>query len=226
ERRRGRGGGAPSRARRAHACRRASGEPSAASCGYGLARAARRGNHQTDERSWKGCPPPVPSRTGALEPEQTVGYAGIVAGFPVRPDLHNTTDRTQPQCHELGSKDYPVRVEHRREHRNRHYRGSCFAGPSASSSLSRIARILRPTMLCNSSSLLFAFRYSLARLSAAITATLSRPTTLPLSRISRILRLRSSADAISAACSSAGQATWYSFSRIRIVTRAMESLIT
>jgi hypothetical protein len=39
----------------------------------------------------------------------------VVAGYPDQPDLLNATDRTKPQHHDLGSKDYPIRIEHRRE---------------------------------------------------------------------------------------------------------------
>ncbi len=47
--------------------------------------------------SWRRCSPPVPSRTVALEPEQQVGYVVAAEGFPVGPDLHNTSYRTNPR---------------------------------------------------------------------------------------------------------------------------------
>jgi hypothetical protein len=40
----------------------------------------------------------------------------VAAGYPAKPDLRNTTDRTQPQSQYLGSKDYPLRIERHREH--------------------------------------------------------------------------------------------------------------
>ena len=43
-----------------------------------------------------------------------MGYAVMVAGYPATPDLLNATDRAQPQGHDLGSKAFPVRVEHSR----------------------------------------------------------------------------------------------------------------
>jgi len=60
-----------------------------------------------------------------------------------------------------------------------------------------MARTLTFRMFLSSSSWPWTFKSSLARFSAAITATRSSPTTLPLSRISRILLFRSSAEAIS-----------------------------
>src|SRR3970040_879116 len=155
------------------------------------------------------CSPPVPSQTVALEPEQQVGYAVVTAGYPVKPDLHNATDRAQPQEHDLGSERLSIRVVHCREHQDPQ-RLSCLAGPSAESNCSRMARILKPTIFFSSSSCPRARINSFARFRAAITATRSRPTTLPLSRISRILWLRSSAEASKSDFSSAGQATWYS----------------
>ena len=59
-----------------------------------------------------------------------------------------------------------------------------------------------------------------ARLSATMTAMRSWPTTLPLSRISRMRPFRNSAASRSAERSSYGQATTYSFSMIRTLTRA------
>jgi len=38
----------------------------------------------------------------------------MVAGYPAMPEVLNATDRTQPQGHDLGSKAFPVRVEHSR----------------------------------------------------------------------------------------------------------------
>jgi hypothetical protein len=40
------------------------------------------------------------------------------AGSPAIPDLLNATDRAQPRGQDLGSKDYPIRIEHRRERQN------------------------------------------------------------------------------------------------------------
>ena len=41
----------------------------------------------------------------------------VVAGFPVIPDLLNATDRAQPRGQDLGSKDCPLRIVRRREHK-------------------------------------------------------------------------------------------------------------
>src|SRR6185312_10512892 len=67
---------------------------------------------------------------------------------------------------------------------------------------------------------------SFARLRATITAMRSRPTTLPLSRTSRIRLLRNSAVSRSAVRSSYGQAMTYSFSMIRTLTRACSWLMS
>src|SRR5262245_27740666 len=67
---------------------------------------------------------------------------------------------------------------------------------------------------------------SLAMLSAEITAIRSSPTTLPVSRTSRILASRYSAESSRSERSSAGQATWYSLSRTRTLTRVMRSSLT
>ena len=52
----------------------------------------------------------------------------MVAGYPAMPELLNATDRTQPQGHDLGSKAFPVRVEHSRR-RQKNLKGKLLDRP-------------------------------------------------------------------------------------------------
>src|SRR5207244_2533 len=178
--------------------------------------------------------PHVPVRTVALEPEQQVGRGAAGKAFRSQADLHSAARKPRvPRVFQLGSevtrpacrtpqatpralytKDRS-RAWGRSAGRGLRHSSSCWPLPSTPSTRSRSARTRTPTPLSTRDSRSLIRRNSWARLSAAITAMRSRPTTLPLSRISRMRLLRNSAASSSAERSSYGQATTYSLSMMR-----------
>src|SRR6202789_622621 len=134
-----------------------------------------------------------------------------------------------PGVYKLGSGGNPIRIEHRRRRQNQllpinlgafRYNSSCRPFSKADSTRSRRIRKRPPTSESRLVSRLRNRISSFAILSAAITAMRSKPTTFPLSRISRILRFKNSAESSKSERSSMGQEMWYSFSSIRTLTRA------
>src|SRR5210317_2045890 len=170
-------------------------------------------------------------RAVALEPEQQVGSAVATTGLPSKRPCSNVADSTRPRGKDLGSKGFQVGVVHCRKRqfdyraRSAYYKSSCCVPLRTLSTRSEIS--LRRSLMPPSSSwsLALAWIRSFAMFRAAITAIRSSPTMRPLSRISRIFSFRISAESSKSVRSSAGQATWYSLSRIRTLTCAICSVI-
>src|SRR5687767_9199630 len=198
------GRGSPRRARARSIAAAADGRADAGTARRAARRRRRRAGRSSAILEVERRHPPVPFWTAALDTEQQVEQAATLKAFRNEADMHNAAA-------EPGSWVFHIRVErypgpHRTPQVTPNHRGpryprepssnqlpSAWLRVSADSTRSRIALSRSVRSFSTPSSWPRVLSSSLTMLSAAITAMRSRPMTLPLSRISRILRLRYSA---------------------------------